>query len=135
MSTQKLRHVRAIGSQPHLDNGLAADLDEPLLQTRFVLLAIQDVADLIAGLRELLARQGLLGVELEDMVPDLRPEGRRMLAGGQAQHGLLDVGCELAALENAQTPAVLGGSGILGARAGALPAVLSRRYPPPHVLP
>src|SRR5215813_10655720 len=75
MSTQKLRHVRAIGSQPHLDNGLAADLDEPLLQTRFVLLAIQDVADLIAGLRELLARQGLLGVELEDMVPDLRPAG------------------------------------------------------------
>src|SRR5262245_40511446 len=63
------------------------------------------------------------------MVPDLRPEGRRMLAGGQAQHGLLDGGCELAALENAQTPAVLGGSGILGELGGELTEVFSRHDP------
>jgi len=57
-------------------NGLAADLRQPLLEPRLVLLLVQDVANLVAGLRELLARQGLLGVELEEVIADLGPEGR-----------------------------------------------------------
>src|SRR5215468_7261588 len=82
-SAQQISHIRvgdvntkapprrAIGLQPHLDDGLAANLRQPFLEACVVLLAIQDVADLIPGLRELLPCQRLLGVQLEEMVPDL----------------------------------------------------------------
>src|SRR6266496_2571211 len=52
-------------SEPHFDDGLAANFHQPFLESDVVLLPVQDVADLVPGLGELLARQRLLGVELE----------------------------------------------------------------------
>src|ERR1700730_2706986 len=70
------RRGQGARSEAHLDDGFAADLRQPLLEPRLVLLLVQDVANLVAGLRELLARQRLLGVELEEVIADLGPEGR-----------------------------------------------------------
>ena len=52
-------------SEPHLNDGLGANLDQPFLETDVVLLPVENVADLVAGLGQLLARQRLLGIELE----------------------------------------------------------------------
>src|SRR5216684_4313992 len=78
-------------SEAHLDDGLAADLRQPFLEPGLVLLLVEDVADLVPGLGELLARERLLRIELEEVIADLCPEGRRVLTGREPQDGRLDV--------------------------------------------
>src|SRR5262245_47147828 len=108
MSIQKLR------SEPRLDDRLTAYLRQPLLQSGVVFLAVENVANLVAGLSQLLAGQRLLGVELEQVVADFRAERRRVLAGREAQHRLLDVHRQLATLHDPQTASVLRGRRVVG---------------------
>src|SRR5439155_13339273 len=115
-------------SEAHLDDGLAADLRQPLLEPRLVLLLVQDVANLVAGLRELLARQRLLGVELEEVIADLGPEGRGVLTRREPQDGRLDVRGQLAPLEHAEPTAVLGRARVLGILAREIAEVLAREH-------
>src|SRR3970040_125745 len=101
-------------SEAHLNNGLASNLGQPFVQPNLVLLLEQDVADLVARLGQLLARQRLLGLELEQMVAPLGAERRRVLSWREPQDGLLDVGRQLSPLEDPEPAAVLAGGRIVG---------------------
>src|SRR6185503_19240545 len=120
-----LHHPRAAsrrGSQAHVDDGALANLGEPLALADRQLLPQQDVADLVARLGEPIARERFLGIQAEEVVPDLRAERRRRLARREPENGGLDIRRQLAALERAQGAAVLAGA-VLRQRLGELPEI------------
>src|SRR5713101_2857891 len=121
-------------SEAHLDDGLAADLHQPLVEPDVVLLLVEDVPYLVAGLGELLTRQRFLGIELEQVVPHLGAERRRMLTGREPEDGLLDVGRQLPPLENPEAAAVLGGGRIVGEVPRQLAEVFPAHDASVHVL-
>src|SRR6266481_4505797 len=121
-------------SEAHLDDGLAADLHQPLVEPDVVLLLVEDVPYLVAGLGELFTRQRFLGIELEQVVPHLGAERRRMLTGREPEDGLLDVGRQLPPLENPEAAAVLGGGRIVGEVPRQLAEVFPAHDASVHVL-
>src|SRR5580765_868848 len=94
-------------SEPDVDERPLPDLGDPLLESRVVLFAVEDVANLAAGLCQRVARERLLRVEMEQVIADGRPCRRRRLPGLEAKDRLLDLRRELSSLERAQAAAVL----------------------------
>src|SRR5215831_5829523 len=106
-------------SESDVDDRSLLDLGQPLLHPGFVFLPEQDVADLVPRLDEALAGQGLLGYEVEQVVPDLRPEGSGYLPRLELEDRCLDVGRELTAFQRSQIAAVLSRS-VLGVFLGEI---------------
>src|SRR5262249_54581532 len=89
------------------------DLFQPGLQPRLVLLAEQNLSDLLLDADEPVALQRVLRLQPEDVIAERRAVGRRYLSGLELQDLALDVLRELTALERAEVAPIFG-AGVLG---------------------
>src|ERR1043165_1452903 len=116
------RDCQRFCSHADLDDRPLLDLLDPRLHARVVLLPVQDLADLLAHPLEGLAVEGLLRLQPEDVVPELRAIGRRHLARAQGQDLGLDLLRPLALVQGPEVAAVLG-AGVAGVLLGQLAEV------------